>query len=170
MIGFDRANERLHVQVWDDRRPNRPIRVLSYDASSRVRTPADRGFQPVPFDPDGEDGPRDPYYRFPEPYPSSPEEGWAVYGPYVSENEFVGPAIQTDAYRYLETYSPNPQRQYEWRVDGDVRAGGYFIHGGIGTTTHGCIKMADADVLELQQIVRSGGRSRLYTLEGGKPE
>ncbi len=169
MIGFDRAAERLHVQVWDDMRPDRPIEVLSYTASSRVLTPADRAYQPVAFDPDGP-GPREGYHRFPEPYPASPEEGWEVYGPYHSENEFVGPAIRTNAYRYLDTYSTVGDNEFEWETSGEVRAQGYFIHGGIGTTTEGCIKMADADVIELQEVVTTGRASRLYTLEGGKPE
>lgn len=172
MMGFDRQNERLYVQVWDDRRPNRPIRVLNYGATNRVRTPAERGFVPVGYDPDpsvkGDD-----YHYFPERFPASPPEGWRVHSPYNSSNPGVGPAIRTDASRIVDTYTRDSQFGTTWERSGNRLDEGYYLHGGVGSTTWGCIRMADGDLLETQELVqqaaRRSGYSRLHTIDGSNP-
>jgi RHS repeat-associated protein len=172
MMGFDRQNERLYVQVWDDRRPNRPVRVLNYGATNRVRTPAERGHIPVRYDPDRSVS-GDEYSYFPRSFPESPPQGWRVHSPYHSENPMVGPALRTDAFARVKTYvSPTPNSPF---VDGPVVTDtGYYLHGGVGNTTLGCIRLADEDVHELQSEVldaqKTGGSSRLHTLPGGKPK
>jgi RHS repeat-associated protein len=168
MMGFDRQNERLYVQVWDDRRPNRPVRVLNYGATNRVLTPEERDGVPVHYDPDrSTDG--DDYYYFPEPFPASPRDGWSVHSPYMSSNPRVGPAIRTDARRRVDSLVPAAGFDSKWKKDSSVIDNGYYLHGGVGNTTWGCIRMADEDMLELQATVenatQSFGNSRLHTLE-----
>ncbi|MFP4536478.1 MAG: RHS repeat-associated core domain-containing protein [Spirochaetaceae bacterium] len=171
MMGFDRQNERLLVQVWDDRRPNRPIRVINYGATNRVLSPAERKHEPVRYDPNSNvEG--DEYHYFPEEFPDSPREGWVVHSPYQSENAQIGPALRTNASRIVRTYGESGRDGEPWSVTGSVRDRGYYIHGGVGSTTWGCIKMADQDVLELQDVandvIEHGGESRLYTIGGRK--
>ncbi len=165
---YDRDENILEVYYADTTTGS--FEEFTYTATNDVRTPEERGNEPVSYDPDGEEGPVERYNYFPEGFPDSPEEGWDMGYSYESDNPAMGPTIPTNAHRDVTTYVYN-EKTLEWEESETVTDWGYSIHGGEGTTTWGCIRMSDPYVKELQPLsdaaLESGGEAKLFTT-GGK--
>jgi hypothetical protein len=125
---------------------------------------------PVEYDPDGNESTNNSYYYYPQEFPDSPDEGWNMGYGYTSSIPWVGPAITTNANQEVTTYEYNEATE-EWEESGTVIDTGYYVHGGEGDVTWGCIKMDDEDVEDVQHLVNSalnsGGEATLHTT-GGK--
>ena len=132
--------------------------VTNYEATDRVLTPEERELEPVEFH---------GYRMFPEEFPSG---RYNMGSSGTSSDEFIGPTfIPTDATREVQKYVEDAFGQWVPRGE-TVRDGGYLVHGGIGTTTWGCIKMCDADVTglagDVDAALASGGFAVLTVIDG----
>jgi RHS repeat-associated protein len=161
IITYNRKAETITVEVWDDNKPNRPIRNKTYGPVTNIIVKT-----MVTYDPDGDRKTINSYNYYPQTFPDTPPEGWKVTRTYESADVKQGPTISTDATRTVTTYDDTGNSI------GTVKDTGYADHGGTGLKTWGCLKSSDVDVREriktIEEVIKSGGEARYYTTSGGK--
>lgn len=156
---YNRKDETITVEVWDDNKPNRPIIKKTYTNSTN-NVVSDM----ITYDPDDNAETDNSYNYYPQKFPDSPEEGWLVTRTYESSKANQGPTISMNTKQVVTTYDEagNP--------NGTVVDTGYADHGGTGTKTWGCIKSSDENVRDrikiIEDVKASGGESRYYTISG----
>ena len=161
---FDRESETLSTVYFvenEDGVFTGTVIEREYQATNRVRTPEDRNFVPVPY---GDT------YMFPDEFPTG---RFNLGNSQPKIDPYMGPiAVPTDASREYQSYEFDPVTQTY--PEARIRTGdGYYIHGGVGETTWGCIKMCDDDVAEFADAVdaaRGSGGNAVLRVTGEKED
>ncbi|AEE16752.1 RHS repeat-associated core domain-containing protein [Treponema brennaborense] len=134
---------------------NNGIKSTNYRATNNVRTPEERG-SPVSFN---------SYNYYPVQFPNGT---WSVTPSVAGTNDAEGPLkLRTNANIQVPVFNQDGKLTGEYVTDT-----GYNIHSGKGETTIGCIKLSDADVAAIAQIVDSalvsGGSATIKVSNGKK--